>query len=304
MRNVIPAMLPDLESLRCFVAAARTLHFKTAASHVTLSPSAFSARVRALEDLLGTALFDRTTRSVRLTPAGDALLPHAQRCLEEARSCVEALQEPDEYLPFALTLGTRFELGMSWVLPGLAGMRERRPERLINLYFGDSAELLERVRNGRVDAMISSVRLTLGDLRYAPLHEERYVFVGEPSLIAALPLQDPEDAMHHVLLDAHPDLPLFRYFLDAAPVSDVWAFRGAEHLGTIAAVRYRLLEGAGVAVLPRYFVERDLAEHRLVELVTHVEPHRDFFRLIWRGNHPMEQELQRLAAELREIPLM
>ncbi|GMV40893.1 MAG: transcriptional regulator [Myxococcales bacterium] len=303
MRNLIPAMLPDIETLRCFVAAARTLHFKTAASHVMLSPSALSARVRALEELVGVPLFDRTTRTVRLTPAGEALLPHAQRCLEEARACIEAVVEVDESLPFALTVGTRFELGMSWVLPELKRMREQRPERLLDLYFGDSADLLERVRSGRIDAMISSVRLTLGDLRYAPLHEERYVFVGEPGLIADRPLTEPEHAMAHVLLDAHPDLPLFRYFLDAAPVSDVWAFRGAEHLGTIAAVRYRLLEGAGVAVLPRYFVEPDLAAGRLVPLVEHVEPHRDFFRLIWRGSHPMEHELQLLAAELRSVPL-
>ena len=303
MKSATPAVLPDIESLRCFVAAARTLHFKTAASHVNLSPSALGARIRALEELFGAPLFDRTTRAVRLTPAGEVLVPLAQRCLEDARDCVEALLDPDETLPFSLTLGTRFELGMSWVLPALRDLRERRPERLLDLYFGDSDDLLGRVRGRRIDAMISSVRLTLGDLRHAPLHEERYVFVGEPGLVARQPLEVPDQARTHVLLDAHPDLPLFRYFLDAAPVSDVWAFSGAEHLGTIAAVRYRVLEGAGVAVLPRYFVEQDLAQGRLVALVEHVEPHRDFFRLIWRGGHPLEDELQGLAAELRAIPL-
>src|SRR5437764_14792610 len=78
-------MLPDLESLRCFEKAAVILNFRLAASAVGLSPAAFGARIRRLEDQVGQQLFRRTTRSVTLTATGRRQLAHAPRGLEEAR---------------------------------------------------------------------------------------------------------------------------------------------------------------------------------------------------------------------------
>src|SRR5260370_6976490 len=71
----IRIMLPDLESLRCFEAAARRLGFAAAAREVRLSPPAFSERIRRLEEQLGTALFPRRAPPVTLTPARAPLFP-------------------------------------------------------------------------------------------------------------------------------------------------------------------------------------------------------------------------------------
>lgn len=295
--------IPDIESLRCFEAAATRSSFRAAADAVHLSPAAFSDRVKRLEELLGARLFERTTRRVALTAAGRRLLEPARRCLDEARRCVVAAGEHDRRAPFTLRLGTRFELGTSWLVPALGPLRERHLSRRIDLYFGDSPDLVERCRRGDVDAFISSVRLTEAALDYALLHEERYVFVATPALLADVPLAGPDHAHAHVLLDAHADLPLFRYFLDARPRSEVWAFAGQELLGAISAVRLRALASAGVAVLPRYFVDGDLAAGALVRLCPDTECERDFFRLVWRRGHPLEDELRALAEELRALPL-
>ncbi|WP_316522922.1 LysR family transcriptional regulator [Kitasatospora brasiliensis] len=67
--------------LRGFVATAETLHFGRAAERLHIAQQALSRDVRALEGLLGGALFDRTTRSVELTSAGRQLLPRARRFL-------------------------------------------------------------------------------------------------------------------------------------------------------------------------------------------------------------------------------
>lgn len=294
--------LPDLESLRCFEAAARLLHFRQAAAAVALSPTAFSERIRLLEERLHTPLFERTTRSVALTPAGMRLLPHARRLLDDARRCAEIVAS-DARPPFELTVGTRFELGLSWLVPALEPLRACRPERTLHLRFGDSPELLAAVRQGQADCAVSSVRFSSGGLQFAPLHEEGYVFVGATDLLAHTPLSGPQDAPHHALLDAHPDLPLFRYLLDALPGGEPWAFARSELLGTIAAIRHRTLQGAGVAVLPRYFVAPDLAAGTLTTLLPEVALASDQFRLIWRRGHPLQGELLGLAAELRAIPL-
>ncbi len=296
-------LLPDIESLRCFEAAAVHLNFRVAAAQVALSPAAFSDRIRRLEEVVESPLFERTTRRVELTPAGLRLLSQARRTLEEARRCLDVVRDDGRRAAFEIVLGTRHELGMSWIVPALEELRASRPERTIHLYFGSGSDLLAAVERGSVDAMVSSVRLTRSGLAYANLHEEHSVFVGAAGLMAKHPLSEAKDALHHVLLDAASALPLFRYFLDALDRPEMWSFRRTEILGTIDAVRRRVLDGAGVAVLPRYFVEDDLARGSLAVLVPTVTPRMDAFRLVWRTADARDDEFQVLAEELRRRPL-
>jgi DNA-binding transcriptional LysR family regulator len=292
----------DLESLRCFVAAVEQLSFRSAARVCALSPAAFGDRIRRLEEELGSALFTRTTRKLTLTPQGERLLGQARRTLEEAERCRVVVHD-QERAPFELKIGTRFELGLSFMVPALKQLLRRRPERRLHLYFGDTPDLLPRVLRGELSCMITSARLVSPGLGFARLHEEQYVVVARPSLIKRHKLSEPSDARHHVLLDLHEDLPLFRYFLDARSGKEVWQFRELSYLGAIAAVRARALEGAGVCVLPLYFVKEDLAAGRLVRLLGKTKLPSDWFRLVWRAGQPREPELQQLAAELSEIPL-
>jgi len=295
-------MLPDLESLRCFEAAATHLSFRIAAKAVALSPAAFGDRIKRLEEQLAASLFARSTRRVALTPAGHRLLVQARRVLDEAARCVHVVRDDAAPIPYALTLGTRFELGLSWLTPALRPLHAQRPERTLHLVFGDSADLLARARNAVLDALVTSARLSAGNLAYELLHTEDYVFVGSTALIGRRPLARGADAAHHTLLDISPELPLFRYFLDARR-GESWTFAKLEYLGTIGAIRLRALQGAGVAVLPRYFVEPDLHARRLVRLVPRTQLQRDAFRLVWRANHPRQAELRVLAADLARLPL-
>jgi LysR family glycine cleavage system transcriptional activator len=294
-------MLPDLESLRCFEAAAVALNFRRAARAVALSPAAFSDRIRQLEDQLGVALFQRSTRQVSLTVAGEQLLPQARRTLLEAQRC---LARPGQAAPaFELTLGTRFELGLSWLTTSLGALERARPDRLLHLRFGDSEEMIRLAREGSLDGVVSSVRLGTPGLRYELLHREHYALVASADLLARTPLRGPADCAAHTLLDCLPDLPLFRYFLDTRTAGESWSFAGLRYLGTIAAVKQRMLEGAGVAVLPRYFIAAELKSRRLREPLPRAELLSDHFRLIWRAGHPREEDLRALAHDLRQRPL-
>jgi len=297
-----PNYLPDLESLRCFEAAARHLSFRSAAREVALSPPGFSDRIQRLEDDLGCALFVRTTRRVALTDDGSRLLPHARALLSGARALVVAMASGGAP-PVELTIGTRFELGISWLTPLLDALKERAPARQLHLVFGDSPDLLEKTHKGAVDATVTSARLGTSRFAYALLHEERYVFVGAPSLVDERPLKRADDARIHTLIDAGEGLPLFRYLRDASPADEPWTFSGIELLGAIGAIRLRVLAGAGVAVLPHYLVEPDLQKGTLKELLPRRPLDSDHFRLVWREGHPMEHELHALAADLRVFPL-
>lgn len=296
-------MLPSLENLRCFVEAARSLNFRTAARAVALSPGAFGQRVRQLEDQVGEALFLRSTRRIELTRAGLALLPFAENAITSAAQCIRAARGEAPSAPVEIVIGTRHELGMSFLLPLLPALSAVRPELVLHLYFGSSTDLLVRVRSLDIDCAVGSMRVTDGRLDALPLHKEEYVFVAQPALLARKPLRRAEHARAHTLIDAHAGLPLFSYWRDAPGNGDRLSFAHVLQRGTIAAIRHGVLRGEGVAVLPRYFVAHDLAARRLAVVFPSFKPLHDHFRLVYRREDRRRHLYEALAQRLREEPL-
>lgn len=294
--------LPSLDSLRCFVEVAERLNFRAAAKAVALTPAAVSGRVRALEDQVGKPLFTRSTRSVALTTAGVALLPEARAALAAAERSLRVARGELGPPAIELTLGTRHELGMSWVLPSLPALGEALPHVTFHLAFGDGADLLGRVRAGTLACAIGSMRHPPASLTSAPLHEERYVLVAAPRLAARQPLRRPADALAHRVVDIDGSLPLLGY-LHAAPGGAGLVFGSARFMGTIAAVRAVVLGGEGVAVLPEYLVREDLARRRLVRLLPRQPLLADWFRLSWRAGDERTALFTAVAEVLRQRPL-
>lgn len=296
-------MQPDTESLRCFEAVADLLSFRAASVRMNLSPAALSERVRRLEADLDEVLFHRSSRKVALTPAGLRLLPHARALLEAHARCLEVVKAKPAPGPVDFWLGCRIQLAHDWLLPALPRLQRTRPLRQINLTVGDSREMLNQVRKRELDATIVNAGFAEGPLESCALHEEHFVLVGATARMAEHPLAVPADAVHHVLLDMTPELPLSRYFLNAAGGSSRWHFQRLHFLGTLAGVRIRTLQGGGVAVLPSYFVAKPLAKGQLVSLLPDLTLPSDRFHLVWRRDHPRAEELRSLGEELRRIPL-
>lgn len=299
----MPLQLPSIESLRCFAAAARLLNFRAAARAVALTPAALGQRIQRLEDELDVRLFQRTTRSVTLTEGGLALLPVAERCLTAARDCVRAARGETGPPPMELTIGTRQELGMSWIVPQLDRLAQRFPTIDFNLYFGSGPDLMLRVRGLEIDCAVTSSRFTDPKLDAVRLHREDYIFVGATSLLKARPFSCEEHAADHTLLDVGAGLPLFRYLRDAMGGGDRLHFRRIMRLGGTEAIRARVLAGAGVAVLPRYLVKKDLAARSMRRILPAIEPLHDWFRLIFRADDARRSVYESLAATMIEVPL-
>jgi DNA-binding transcriptional LysR family regulator len=296
-------MLPSLDSLRCFVEAARTLNFRAAARSVALTPSALGQRIRQLEDQLGQELFARSTRRVTLTRAGRDLVPYAERALASVGECVRAAQGHAAPAPIDLVIGTRYELGMSFLLPLLPALESAHPGLTLHLYFGSSTDLLVRIRSLDIDCGIGSMRVTDLRLDAIDLHEEEYVFVGQPRLLARRPLRRVEDTAVHTLIDAHPDLPLLGYLRSVVPRADQLRFARVVRMGTIDAIRACVLRGVGVAVLPLYFVKRDLAVRRLARVLPGLALAHDHFRMIFRRDDARRALFEKLASQIRSAPL-
>jgi LysR family glycine cleavage system transcriptional activator len=99
--------------------------------------------------------------------------------------------------------------------------------------------------------------------------------------------------------DTTDEVPLFRYFRDAPGGADSLEFGSLMRMGTIAAMRALVLTGDGVAVLPRYLVERDLASRRLCRIFPDVKPLSDWFRLFFRADDARRGFYEALASTLR-----
>ncbi len=291
--------LPSLENLRCFEAAARTGSFRAAAKLIALTPAAFGQRIRQLEERLGAPLFVRTTRSLRLTSAGQLLLPQARKVLIEAGECARLVR--DEAPVSALTVGTRFELGLSWLLPLLPILARARFQT--DLYFGSGPDIFARLVAGKLDCAVSSARLPDPSFESEVIQEERYVFVGGAQLLEKRPFRRRRDAQRHRLLDVDAELPLYRYLRDAPGLRGPMDFADHRYVGLGEAVKRQVLDGEGVAVLPEYMIETELGDGRLVPLLRSVELLRDHFRLVFRSGDLRRERFAELAQVLRAHPI-
>jgi DNA-binding transcriptional LysR family regulator len=105
--------------LRYFVAVADELHFTRAAERLFISQPALSKQIRSLERGLGTPLFERHGREVRLTPAGEALLPRARQVLAEWDTAEDAIEQAKEAQQATLLIGMSTSPGRGGLLPAI-----------------------------------------------------------------------------------------------------------------------------------------------------------------------------------------
>ncbi|MFI1618262.1 LysR family transcriptional regulator [Streptomyces lydicus] len=141
----------ELRQVRYFVTVAQELHFGRAAERLHIVQSAVSQQIRRLERELGTDLFDRSARQVRLTAVGERFLPEARALLAAEQRALAVVAELTAGRPRALRLGTSTGLGahLDRVLDALAGLA---PEIGVELVSVRARERLDRVVSHDLDA--------------------------------------------------------------------------------------------------------------------------------------------------------
>ncbi len=294
---------PPIEALECFVAAAGTLNFRSAASEVHLSAAAFGQRIRQLEEHFGIPLFTRTTRKVELSDAGRRLLPPTREILENIADLAPLVHDDDIVVERHITIGTRHELGLSWLTPMISQLEKAVPGAVVHLRFGDGEELLRLVRKGEIDAAVSSTRLADRRFSFEILHEEFYQMVASDELVKSADIDSIESLLNQTLIDADTNLPLATYWLDADKERAHMQFNSVRSMGTIGAIRDLVLRGQGVAVLPSYFVQKDVEHGRLQTIFSEKKLLSDHFRLLFSRNSRLTRVFEAFSEVMRNTPL-
>src|SRR3990170_3079127 len=118
--------LPSLTALRAFEAAARNKSIKLAAQELHVTPAAVSQQVKALEEELGGALFERHVRSIELTHPGMALSMQLTDSFQRWANTIAGLFPHD--LSGVLTVSVLPSFAAKWLVPRLGRFRQRHPE--------------------------------------------------------------------------------------------------------------------------------------------------------------------------------
>lgn len=168
----------NLQQLQYFLAAYDRGSFSAAAHELHLAQPSVSEQVRALEAELGVALFTRVGRGLQPTEAGRELRPHAERVLhavEAARESVVAVRElRGGTASFGIWGHARFYPGIDIV----AEFRDRHPQVRIRLLGLNSAEVVDALRNGEVEAGMVALPIDDRGLDVRPVTRDEVVYVS------------------------------------------------------------------------------------------------------------------------------
>jgi len=170
----------DLKHYRYFVAVAESKSLLAAADKLAISQPALSNRMKEIENAFGTPLFHRHSRGVRLTEAGEKLLPYAREILSAVIRAEHALKLPS-LAADQISIGATPTPGVTFVPQLLDQCRLRYPKLRVLVQQGSSVDLLTLLSNGVLDAVLCYVRAPTKNA--IPLCTEDMFLVGSPELL-------------------------------------------------------------------------------------------------------------------------
>ncbi|WP_299830114.1 LysR substrate-binding domain-containing protein [uncultured Roseobacter sp.] len=280
--------LPSISALIAFEAVARLGSATQAAAELSLTQSAISRQLKALEDQLGVTLLAREGRGLVLTPKGQDYVRKVRSVLHHLAQAAVSAQTDVESGPLNLAILPAF--GMHWLAPRLRDFARRHPEVTVNL----STRLAPfDFRTSSFDAAIHFGREDWSGVDYLPLLSETVVPVCAPTLVDSA-LTDPEEILRYDLLH-----------LDTRPRG--WA-RWLQALGhaqepppgmvfdQFSTMAQAAIHGLGIALLPTFFAEPYLADGQLVLASEQTSQSIGSYYLVW----PQERAESPALASFRD----
>jgi DNA-binding transcriptional LysR family regulator len=271
----------DLSQLEVFLAVARERRFSRAAEKLFRTQSAVSQTIRKLEDELGEALFDRSSREGVLTDAGKVLYEYAEKLINLRSEATESLSELRELQKGRLVIAAN-EFTVLYLLPVLAEFRRVHPMIKITV---------ERALGSHIPDDVLQHSVEFGMLSYEPqepnLHSvvvflDELVFVVPPTHPLASAKQvsirqlGAESFVAHIVSSPYREKVLQQFKNHKTPLHmDL-------ELPTLQAIKQFVAGGNGVALVPEISVETEIARRELVRIPVRELQLKRKLRLIYR----------------------
>ena len=247
----------ELAQLEAFIQVAHHRSFSRAAEALFLTQPSVTARIQSLEREIGERLFERTGRSVTLTDAGHAFMPHAQRALtavQEGTDAIEAVRHGDVG---SIRIGASSSIA-TYVLPGiLRRFRETRPRVHVHLTTGNTEEIIEKLLAGEVHVVVTrlaqhpeieSLHLYNDDLALVVAPSHPFAQKGKVSIAEA----GREPFLFFERTSSYHSL-IYSMFLRAGVVPE-----SVMELDSMETTKHMVEAGLGIAILPVVSIAREI----------------------------------------------
>lgn len=288
----------ELRQLEYFVAVTEEANFTRAAARVHVAQPGVSAQIRRLERELGQELLDRSGRSVRLTEAGAAVLPYARAALSAVAGARLAVDELTGLVRGRVAVGTVTSHNVD--LPALlASFHENHPAVEITLAEDNSDQLIDALRDGRLDAAIISLGAT------PPPDLEIHIVADEPVAAAVGHSHDlakrstiPLTALRDQALISLPTGTGIRSRLDGACAAAGFTPHIAFEASNPMVLAQLAARGLGVAIVPASVATGRDDLHQLT--ITRPEL-RGRLAFAWRTEGPISPAARALIGRARQM---
>jgi DNA-binding transcriptional LysR family regulator len=241
----------------------------SAAAQLSVTQPAASGHLKALEASLQKKLFVKSGRGLVPTAAGHALAQSLSPYMDGLDHTLAVARMSSDQLVGDITLGGPVEFLSRVLLPCISQITESRLR--LTVEFGLAEGLADQLRSAELDLAVLTVKPKSASLDTVALYREEFTLVCAPRLAARLPVARAA-ALDSAELESLPwlaydeNLPLIRRFWRAA-FACVPPIKARAVVPDLRALRTLAMAGAGLTVLPRYLVEKDLSGGDLVELV-------------------------------------
>lgn len=278
-------ILPSLTALQCFDAAVRHMSFTRAARDLSVTQSAVSRQIRQLEVYLKRPLFRRHKQRLILTPAGEAYAASVRDLLDRAEAATLQVMAYGSG-GGTLTVAILPTFGSRWLVPRLGDFTARHPDIQLSL--------VSEVKPFDFEGSEIDVAIHFGEEVWPGgvchrLMGEVVVPVAAPSLLAHGPKPTrPEDVRRYTLLQHGTRPQAWQEWLHACGIDDLDGLVGPR-FEQILMVIQAAIAGLGVAVLPRFLIQEELASGRLAVLVDRPVRSRHAYYLVhpeWKSDDP------------------
>jgi LysR family transcriptional regulator, glycine cleavage system transcriptional activator len=256
---------PGLRSLRAFDAAAQHLNFTRAAAQIGVTPAAISNQIKELEEQLQVSLFQRTSRTMRLTKEGEILAEATHESIEVLSRALHRMRKVANRNQ--LFVSSTPSVAAKWLVPRLDRFLSAFPGADVRI---DVSNTLVDFDRDDVDIAIRFGSGKYPGLRSDPLFQDSLSPVCSPRLISKdKPLQTPKDLLKFTLIHLDWDAqgqpwPNWRMWMQAAGIRD-FDERSGLHFGQTSLTIQAAIDGHGVALGDSNLVADDLAAGRLIK---------------------------------------
>ncbi|WP_163577231.1 LysR family transcriptional regulator [Halomonas faecis] len=251
--------LPTLTAMQCFEASARHLSFTRAAEELNLTQSAVSKQVAQLESVLEHPLFRRVRKRLQVTPEGSLYLTEVRKILAQVEMSTRYMQSYGGQSE-VLNITTLPTFGARWLIPRLKGFRFRHPDVYLNI--SNRVEPFD-LEEQHVDVAFFFGHGAWPKAECIKLLDEEVVAVCSPSVMPAGGVDDPLALTQLVLLQSATRPEAWHDWFAAQGLYTEHSYHGPRfdtYSMTLRAAR----AGCGVALVPRFLAEEELAAGQLV----------------------------------------